>query len=940
MGKTLRVCLAMGGGVSLGTYSGAGLTEALKLLVIYGKDKDNNPYDRVVVDGMSGASAGAISLGILLRCLIDYKSMIPHTSFSTKEDIINSIAKDYYNNNIDAIPETKTEALCALEVAQKIQHEIWVKRVDVQKLYGKKDDKGYEAPIEEPFGLLERKFLEELTKELILPKEDFDSSNLQILDKDRVLFACSLTNLLPMPVGYDSVGNTAQEKNLLRSTASNNHTEVRVIDFVFNENQNKPTDTRWLKFANATDINATDELHFDINTPKSWATLVASVLACGAFPVAFPPVLLKRYKAEFDSLIEDQKTARTKKNSWPGSLLKISDSIHTYKSEVEPLIKNSFFTTDNDENKIDYNSFNFPYVDGGTFNNEPIKEAFRIASFQDYKRKGTDNEDRLVLFVDPIVRKDEFKPFRISSYTPISTDFDKKETTQKGEFSKLLGIVNPLLGALINQGSIKEEQKIIGVSQSLELRDQLFNYINRVHITYDKKLIKTSFEKIRYFLNGNIISIGTRDVHDYICYAIEKECNLEENNLPEYANDLSFILNPTPNEVHTLYNSKESLLPNTIFFDKIDTLDTTLADVNKALKYKEVITKAVLKVISDLALGTAGKNQKITKRAILPVSITGDKIIDLPGHDVAAFAGFASKKSKEYAFEYARLNTAMTLQLGSNGIQYLDQNIANILIEKSKVRLRNTKFYHPETQYANTLQQKLFIPSINRVLNVLHKKSKIVAKVPLFFLGIIGGAILGIRNIFKGGILKQMQKATFKIASKTNYKSLEPITIRIVSAQPIETYRRNKIEIQNSNNTSFKLKTYKGEGDTLLLFQVYILQVDTDTNNGFHDLCLTVSSRFRLPTLDGQGNPIDPNLDIEKWNEALIRNHPETITSFRIKRRGEAISMDFIKNKAQTLYHSLLYAKFHVNPTLQYNLDTNTWSFIENTESLDDQILR
>ena len=33
----LRVCLAMGGGVSLGTFSGAALTESLKLLIIYGK---------------------------------------------------------------------------------------------------------------------------------------------------------------------------------------------------------------------------------------------------------------------------------------------------------------------------------------------------------------------------------------------------------------------------------------------------------------------------------------------------------------------------------------------------------------------------------------------------------------------------------------------------------------------------------------------------------------------------------------------------------------------------------------------------------------------------------------------------------------------------------------------------------------------------------------
>ena len=473
MKKTLKVCLAMGGGVSLGSYSGAGLTEALKLLVIYGKykNKDNEyiPYDDIIVDGMSGASAGAISLGILLRCLIDYKSMIKHSGFTTKEEVLKSLADDYFDGEVNNIPEAKIEKLCALEVAQKTQYQLWVQEVDVAGLYGHKDDKTYQPDPQKPFGLLERRRLEELTKQYILPKEDFDSSAPQIVDKNRVIFACSLTNLLPMPVGYNSVGNTVQEKNLLRSTASNNHTEVRVIDFVFNDKKEKPTDNRWLKFARDEATRDGKSKFFDINKPESWATLAASTLACGAFPIAFPPVLLKRYKSEFDSLIEDKEASKTLKNSWPGSLLKISNSITSYRAKVKPLVENSYFTNDSPTNKLDYKSFNFPYIDGGTFNNEPIKEAFRIASFQDYKNN-TINEDRLVLFVDPIVRKDEFKPFTLNTYAPISTDFDEKVTTPKGELNKLFGVISPLLGALIDQGSIKEEQKIIGAIQSLDLR--------------------------------------------------------------------------------------------------------------------------------------------------------------------------------------------------------------------------------------------------------------------------------------------------------------------------------------------------------------------------------------------------------------------------------------------------------------------------------------
>ena len=42
MAKILRICLAMGGGVSLGSFSGSSLTEALKLLILYGKDENGN----------------------------------------------------------------------------------------------------------------------------------------------------------------------------------------------------------------------------------------------------------------------------------------------------------------------------------------------------------------------------------------------------------------------------------------------------------------------------------------------------------------------------------------------------------------------------------------------------------------------------------------------------------------------------------------------------------------------------------------------------------------------------------------------------------------------------------------------------------------------------------------------------------------------------------
>ena len=60
MGKVLRLGFAMGGGVSLGTFSGSALTEVLKLVVLRGRDSNGDPFSEVVVDVFSGASAGAM----------------------------------------------------------------------------------------------------------------------------------------------------------------------------------------------------------------------------------------------------------------------------------------------------------------------------------------------------------------------------------------------------------------------------------------------------------------------------------------------------------------------------------------------------------------------------------------------------------------------------------------------------------------------------------------------------------------------------------------------------------------------------------------------------------------------------------------------------------------------------------------------------------------
>jgi len=113
-----------------------------------------------------------------------------------------------------------------------------------------------------------------------------------------------------MPVGYDSIGKNIQEKNLLRSTGSSNHAELRVIDFVFKKNLEKPSDERWIKFLKHPNSPVDNTMCYDLDQKNAWTTLTASTLACGAFPIAFAPVMLKRFKKEYDSNIKTKNAKR------------------------------------------------------------------------------------------------------------------------------------------------------------------------------------------------------------------------------------------------------------------------------------------------------------------------------------------------------------------------------------------------------------------------------------------------------------------------------------------------------------------------------------------------------------------------------------------------------------------------------------------------------
>ncbi|MDH7445231.1 patatin-like phospholipase family protein [Aquimarina sp. 2201CG14-23] len=969
MGKTLRVCLAMGGGVSLGSFSGSALTEALKLLILYGRDNDKKEYQEIIVDGMSGASAGAIALTIMLKCLIDYRSMIPLFSEKLKEgDLLDEIINDYFGG--DAVKaekhRKKFETLKALQLAQKIQYKLWVDEVNSVKLYGDKIDEKYKAKPNESFSLLDRKLLEELTKKYLMTSEGVDISRRQLLDPKRVIFACSLTNLLPIEIDFFKKSNLAKgsddnqihekdklQQNFLKSVGSENHSELRVIDFIFDEHavakEGKETDSRWLKFCNTPNPNI--PTHFDITDKAAWATISASALGCGAFPIAFEPVLLKRFKQEFGD--------NNNNTNWPSSFIKIQSEIKEHTAKSNKSFNNNCYFAEEGNNSLNYESFNFPYIDGGTFNNEPIREAFKIGTFQDFGRI-THNEERLILFVDPIVRKEQYHSFKVSAFSPVK--ISDNEVSFKKELGKLLGNTSSILGVLTNQGSIKEEHKIIDIKENFELRNTIFNYLDantNMSGNLNIKIIATAFNKIAKNLKNGIISLGTRDPMEYFLAEIHKSCLQQEKDQTECLNISKAMLNDLK--------------------DKIN--DHKIADITQVYDLLKLNTQedrngfaqTVFKVIADFALNTDGKNENAYRAAILPINKNLDTI-ELPGSEIEAFGGFASLKARQYAFEFARLSTLLSLKESAGGYRPNSPFIANEGFKNFEELLTNKiekiNFFSNKNEYAKELENHLFTPSLMRIKGVLlsNKYLKfILLKIPFVATSLLGTVIMPIASIglFAASIFRKspwrgsniIKKFISNSVNQINYLPLEPVTISILSDTELNTkllFRCADNSIKKRKAIEDVLEISENKKRYQYYFQVSLLEYikqenairpDTISQNAIslkissqliQRLGLSLSGKVKVP------NNIDGNLDPINKRVAIENNYTDIITEMRIDDFNLPLLNNAVNDPSTGLHYSLKNINYHVNPLLEIDLQkiTEGWYFKEQTESLDKKLLR
>ena len=170
MSKKLKLAFVVGGGVSLGSFSSSALTETLKQLLLYSQyntgQKDAagspimQPYETVEVDVLTGASAGAISLGVFLRTLVNHRDKYKLLGYDNymlmrekmEQKLLMQHGQAAYNVKVNNLP--KWESLVAVQTAQELQGKLWLEELSMNKLLGIGE---YYKDMSQEAGLLDRK---------------------------------------------------------------------------------------------------------------------------------------------------------------------------------------------------------------------------------------------------------------------------------------------------------------------------------------------------------------------------------------------------------------------------------------------------------------------------------------------------------------------------------------------------------------------------------------------------------------------------------------------------------------------------------------------------------------------------------------------------------------------------------------------------------------
>lgn len=647
----LKLAFAMGGGVSLGAYSGSALTEAIKLALLRIAEGGTD-YHKVVIDVFSGASAGSLSLAVMLRALT--------WRTQAEEDAAEKKLRDSYPDlKLDQIDEELHKDLVAAQVAQDLQYQAWVKIIDLDELLGGGVRSRQEALKHAP-GILDSEAVYRVARELLLPEGKENIRWERRLLADRCLYACTLTSLTSFVADATSAFAVAEQAlpGLRDALQSRLHKDLRVFDLLFTRDLSKkeaqrseqaqakflkdmerladasvrvmtalakktPLAKKLLDMLRKPSPSAPDlpprwfRLHdgkseegvaWNFREQRTWAVIAATAIASGAFPGAFAPAVLRRFSWEY-GWRKNGDPNLNKRSIWPAALKATSATEHF-----------------------------FAYTDGGVFNNEPVREAYRMVSFVD------EREDapyvRRVLFVDPAVGPEE-EPFGVPTLVETgsgrarwfnlgSPNAGERRTT----LPRLLALVGNLVGLLVHQGRTREADALLGTGD--QARQAFRKSVPSLMQQADNGLARHLWTALRAGCNvflrnraGDLIPPGDGSQTGELRRVL-RELKLEH-------------LVAQVDDYYTKGFNNPSILHN-----KADWLSAHLA------------------VYFDLALGLEGKPEDIRLIAITPYQGDGtDKPVPLKllGDPISAFAGFMSPHARRHDFEAGRYCAGFFLRL-------------------------------------------------------------------------------------------------------------------------------------------------------------------------------------------------------------------------------------------------------------------------------------
>lgn len=393
MGSEVRVALILGGGVSLGSFSGGALAEVLRLLEGYPGERRAGGVTKPLVpkiDVVTGASAGSMTLAILLRLLLDGRTA-EEIQDAMRAAWVEGVGIDTADGDGQLLPDLRRHSAPSFLSKRPIEH------LADRYLGG---NRATNPPRAAPSPLLADTVY-----------ASFAVANLHGID---VRAPAQMIRQRSAGTGEDTAF-----ADLLTTTFHDDRVRFR-LDAAEPPADEVAVDAE----SGAIRLGGRNGIP-GAPAAEPWRLFRAAAIASGSFPGAFPPVSLLRRREEYGRL-------------WP-------DDLARGIGNLEPV-----------------DAFRFAYVDGGTFRNEPLREAIELAALRDagHDARGV---ERIFLFVDPHVsgssqvRALDFE-HAVALHAQVDADgrVEKHELERRDYAGRLLSVLARVAGMLRGQSAFRD----------------------------------------------------------------------------------------------------------------------------------------------------------------------------------------------------------------------------------------------------------------------------------------------------------------------------------------------------------------------------------------------------------------------------------------------------------------------------------------------------